>query len=455
VKGGYLESIDKQISVIMQGSEFGDPQIKEMMTRELRQKLTEAEAEGRPLRVYCGYDVTAPDIHLGHMVTLKKMRQFQDFGHEVTFLIGTFTTLIGDPSDRDEARSIALEEEIRENAQTYADQALKILDPKKTRIRYNYEWLSKLIFADVISMASCFTVQQFLVRDRLRNRYEKNDPIWLRELLYPLAQGYDAVSLQADVQLGATEQLFNLMAGRRLQEAYGQKPQVCLTFPVLVGTDGVRRMSKSTGNYIGVAEPPEQIYGKVMSIPDTLIMQYFELLTDTSEEELVSIGRQLDEGANPMTLKKRLAREIVAQLCSEEETDAAEQHFERVVQKKELPDEMPEAIITITNEMIQNLKTRAFKEEGFLVGGREVGKPETEEWLIPIHLISQHIFEQKLVKSRSEANRLINQGAVSVDGKRIDIDENPDIAEYGVALKNGSIIKVGKRRFLKVIINTD
>jgi len=190
-------SIDKQVSILMHGSEFGDEQIKEMMTKELKQKLIDAKAEGRPLRVYCGYDVTAPDIHLGHMVILRKMRQFQDFGHEVTFLIGTFTTLIGDPSDRDEARSIALEEDITKNAQTYADQAIKILDAEKTKILYNTEWLSKLSFADVISMASCFTVQQFLVRDRLRNRYEKNDPIWLRELLYPLAQARVVVSAGA------------------------------------------------------------------------------------------------------------------------------------------------------------------------------------------------------------------------------------------------------------------
>ena len=404
-----MESIDKQVSIYMQGSDFGDPQIKEMMAAELKQKLVEARAESRPLRVYCGYDVTAPDIHLGHMAILRKMRKFQDFGHDVTFLIGTFTTLIGDPSDRDEARSEALEEEVKKNAQTYADQALKILDPEKTTIRYNYEWLSKLSFADVISMASCFTVQQFLTRDRLRNRYDKNDPIWLRELLYPLAQGYDAVHLQADVQIGGTEQLFNLMAGRRLQEALGQKPQVCITYPVLVGTDGVQRMSKSLGNYIGVDEPPETIYGKTMSIGDDHIMTYFESLTDTSDEELAEFQKQLDSGVNPMVLKKRLAREIVTQLYDGKEADEAEKHFEKVVQKKEVPDDMPTINSSDANPDIRRL-----------------------------------LVSNGLADSISEVVRLINQGAVRVDGTKV--------TDFNVKIQNESVIQVGKRLFVKVIL---
>jgi tyrosyl-tRNA synthetase len=404
-----VESIDKQVSIYMQGSDFGDPQIKEMMAAELKQKLVEARAESRPLRVYCGYDVTAPDIHLGHMAILRKMRKFQDFGHDVTFLIGTFTTLIGDPSDRDEARSEALEEEVKKNAQTYADQALKILDPEKTTIRYNYEWLSKLSFADVISMASYFTVQQFLTRDRLRNRYDKNDPIWLRELLYPLAQGYDAVHLQADVQIGGTEQLFNLMAGRRLQEALGQKPQVCITYPVLVGTDGVQRMSKSLGNYIGVDEPPETIYGKTMSIGDDHIMTYFESLTDTSDEELAEFQKQLDSGVNPMVLKKRLAREIVTQLYDGKEADEAEKHFEKVVQKKEVPDDMPTINSSDANPDIRRL-----------------------------------LVSNGLADSMSEVVRLINQGAVRVDGTKV--------TDFNVKIQNESVIQVGKRLFVKVIL---
>jgi tyrosyl-tRNA synthetase len=415
-------SIDKQVSVYMHGSEFGDSQIKEMMTKELRQRLIDAEAEGRPLRVYCGYDVTAPDIHLGHTITMRKLRQFQDFGHEAIFLIGTFTTLIGDPSDRDESRSEALLEEVKKNAKTYAEQAFRILDPKKTTVKYNYEWLSRLSFADIIGMASCFTVQQFLVRDRLRNRYEKNDPIWLRELLYPLAQGYDAVALKTDVQIGATEQLFNLMAGRRLQEAFGQKPQVCLTLPVLVGTDGVQRMSKSTGNYIGVSEPPEDIYGKTMSIPDSLILQYFELLTDATDEELEEFERQLtDKNFNPMSLKKRLARDIVTELYSEKEAKEAEEQFEKVVQKKETPEDVQEYYVSFS-ELAPDLK---------------------QTWNVDI---SKILVGAGISKSRSEANRLIEQGAVSIDSGQV--------YYYITPVQSGSIIKVGKRRFVKVI-NTD
>ncbi len=400
-----MDAIDKQVATYMQGSEFGDLQIKEQMTKELRQRLIEAKAEGRPLRVYCGYDVTAPDLHLGHTITMRKLRQFQDNGHDVTFVIGTFTTLIGDPSDRDEARTMALEEKVKKNAQSYVEQAFKVLDRKKATVRYNYDWLSKLTFQDVIGMASCFTVQQFLARDRIQKRLDKNDPIWLREFLYPLAQGYDAVHLQADVQLGATEQLFNLMACRRLQEAYGQKPQVCLTFPVLVGSDGVDRMSKSRGNYIGISEPPETIYGKTMSIPDSILLHYFELLTDVSVEELADFKKQIESGVNPMSLKKRLAKELVTQFYSAKDAQEAEEHFERTVQKKEAPEDISEFHIQ------QDIS------------------------------ISQLLAQSGLAASRSEAVRLIKQGAVSIDGEKSD--------DVNKIVPKGVTIKVGKRRYLK------
>jgi tyrosyl-tRNA synthetase len=400
------ETVEKQLTVLMQGAEFGDDQIKEMMTRELRQRLLKSKETGRPLRVYCGYDVTAPDIHLGHTITMRKLRQFQDFGHDVTFLIGTFTTLIGDPSDRDEARKETALENIRKNADSYAEQAFKILDRNKTSVRYNYDWLSKLTFTDVIKMASFFTVQQLLARDRIRSRYEKNDPIWLREFLYPLAQGYDAVALQTDVQLGATEQLFNLMACRRIQEAFGQEPQVCLTFPVLIGTDGEMRMSKSTGNYIGVSEPPETIYGKIMSIPDKLIAHYFELLTNVAAEDLANIKKQLESlTVNPMELKKRLAADIVTQLYGEKEAREAGEHFARTVQQKELPEEIKEF---------------------------EIRADAT---------ISRLLVDAGLAPSRSEAVRLIRQGAVSADGVKV-VDVNQNIGK-------NVIIKAGKRRYLK------
>jgi tyrosyl-tRNA synthetase len=402
-----LDDIDKQVATYMQGSDFGDSQIKEQMTKELRQRLVEAKKENRPLRVYCGFDVTAPDLHLGHTIPIRKLRQFQDFGHDVTFVIGTFTTLIGDPSDRDTAREAAIEEQVTQNAQTYAEQSFRILDKKKTQIRYNNDWLSKLTFKDVISMASCFTVQQFLVRDRIQKRLESNDPIWLREFLYPLAQGYDAVHLKTDVQIGATEQLFNLMACRRLQEAYGQKPQVCLTYPVLVGTDGVERMSKSRGNYIGITEPPETIYGKTMSIPDSILLQYFELLTDITAEELAEMKKQLASGANPMSLKKRLAFDLVKQYHGEKEAQAAQEHFEKTVQNKELPDEIEEYKLT------QNIS------------------------------VSQLLAQSGLAASRSEAMRLIKQGAVTINGNKIS-DANQIVAK-------GVTIKVGKRRYLKTI----
>jgi tyrosyl-tRNA synthetase len=400
-----VESIDRQVAVLTQGSEFGDTQLKEQMVKELRQRLIEAKKENRPLRVYCGYDVTAPDLHLGHTITIRKLRQFQDFGHDVTFLIGTFTTLIGDPSDRDEARAMALEDLVKTNAKTYSEQAFKILDRSKTKIQYNYDWLSKLTFKDVINMASCFTVQQFMVRDKIRERLDKKDPIWLREFLYPLAQGYDAVNLKCDVQLGATEQIFNLMAGRKLQEFYGQKPLIALTFPVLPGTDGVNRMSKSRGNYIGIAEAPETIYGKTMSIPDDIMYQYFELVTDTSLEDLKEIKKQIEIGANPMALKKRLAKTLVTQFYNVKNAQESEEHFEKTVQNKELPDEIEEF------ELNQDMP------------------------------ISQLMVEAKLTASRSEAVRMVKQGAVTIDGKKID--------NFNEIVHKGTIIKAGKRRYLK------
>ncbi|MDH4208387.1 MAG: tyrosine--tRNA ligase, partial [Anaerolineae bacterium] len=288
-----MRPVEEQMPILMQGVEFGDQQMQETMEMELRERLS----EGRPLRVYCGYDPTTADLHLGHTITMRKLRQFQDLGHDAIFLIGDFTGLVGDPSDKESARRQQTPEEIAEKAQTYVDQAFKILNPEKTILRRNSEWLSKLTFVDLIELASHFTVQQFLARENFARRYAKGDPIWVHEFLYALMQGRDAVAMETDVQLGGTDQLFNLLVGRKLQEVFGQRPQICLTFPILVGTDGYLRMSKSTGNYIGIDEPPEEMYGKVMSLPDHAMLDYFTLVTRYQPNQLVALRAGLADGS--------------------------------------------------------------------------------------------------------------------------------------------------------------
>jgi len=398
-------SIDKQVALLMHGAEFGDEQIKERMAQELRERL----AEGRPLRVYCGYDPTSPDLHLGHTVTMRKLRQFQELGHQAIFVIGTFTALIGDPSDKDKARPRPTLEQVEENARTYVRQAFKILDPERTEVRYNGEWLSKLTFEDIVELASLFTVQQFLARDNFAKRYKRGDPIWLHEFMYALMQGYDAVALRADVQIGATEQLFNLLAGRRIQEHFGQRPQVCITYPILVGTDGKLRMSKSLGNYIGIDEPPEVMYGKVMSIPDEAMPNYFDLVTRWSPEEIERIKAGLADGSiHPRDAKMRLAWEIVDAFHGHEAADAAQAHFRRVFQERELPEEMPV---------------------------RELSEPVN---------IVDLIFEARFARSKSEARRLVQQGAVRLDGERVtDIETMIEPCE--------AVLRVGRRRFLRLV----
>jgi tyrosyl-tRNA synthetase len=402
-------TIEEQVTLIMQGSEFGDPQIKGKMAQELHARLLEAQKEGRPLRVYCGYDATKPDLHLGHTVTMRKLQQFQKFGHDVTFLIGDFTTRVGDPSDKDKLRPTLSIEQIEANARTYAEQAFKILDPEHTHVRYNSKWLSKLSLEDTVKIASNFTVQQFLARDNFKARYEKDQPIWLHEFFYAFLQGYDAVALQADVQLGATEQLFNLLAGRKLQEIFAQRPQVCITFPILVGTDGHTRMSKSAGNYIGIAEPPEVIYGKVMSLPDEALTGYFKLTTRWTPEQVLQIETELADGRlHPMEAKKRLAWEIVDCYYTNEDADNAARHFEKVHQQHELPDEMPDFVI---------------------------GQPMP----IPDLLIAVGICQ-----SKGEGRRMVQQKGVKIDGKLVESDD------YVVSPKE-AVLQVGKRRFVRLV----
>jgi tyrosyl-tRNA synthetase len=403
-------TIDEQVAILMRGAEFGDEQIKEHMQAELRERLVAADKTGRPLRVYCGYDPTAPDIHLGHTVTMRKLRQFQELGHQAIFVIGTFTALIGDPSDQDRARPRRTIEEISENARTYVQQAHRILDPQKTEVRYNGDWLAELTFEDVIGLAANFTVQQFLVRDNFAQRYKQGDPIWLHEFFYALMQGYDAVSLETDVQLGATEQLFNLLAGRKLQQSFGQKPQICLTFPILVGTDGTLRMSKSTGNYVGIDEAPEDKYGKTMSIPDAAMRNWFELVTRWTPAQIDERLGAVERGKiHPMEAKKQLAWEIVSIFDGDEAAERAAAHFERVHQQGRLPEEMP---------------VRA------LVG--------------PTNVVDV-IFDAGLSRSKSEARRLVKQGAVKLDGERV------TSLEAEIEVEDQRVLQVGKRRFLRLV----
>jgi len=401
--------VDRQVALLMQGAEFGDEETRAFMAGELRSRLLEAGAEGRPLRVYCGYDATKPDLHLGHTVTMRKLRQFQDLGHEVTFLIGDFTTRVGDPSDRDGLRPQLKPEQIAENARTYAEQAFKILDRERTRVRYNSEWLGQLGLADVVKMAGQFTVQQFLTRESFQVRMERGDPIWLHELLYALLQGYDALAQDTDVQIGGTEQLFSLLAGRKLQESRGQRPQVCITFPILVGTDGRQRMSKSLGNYIGIAEPPEVMYGKVMSLPDEVMGQYFRLVTRWTPEEVAHTEAELDAGRlHPMEAKKMLAWEIVDCYCGAAAARAAARHFERVHQEGKMPEEMPEFVLD-----------RALP--------------------IPDLLLAAG-----LCRSKSQGRRLVEQGGVHLDGEPVESIEH-------LIVPGEQVLQVGKHRFMRLV----
>lgn len=401
----FPKSVDEQVALIMYGAEFGDEQIKERMTEELRERLK----EGRPLRVYCGYDPTAPDLHLGHTVTMRKLRLFQELGHQAIFVIGDYTALIGDPSGRYKARPRLTYEQIQANAQTYVQQAFKILDPERTEVRYNGEWLSKLKYEDFIFMAAQVTVQQFLARENFAKRYEEGDAIWLHELLYPLAQGYDAVMLRADVQIGGTEQLFNLLVGRKIQEAYGLPPQVCITYPILVGTDGKLKMSKSMGNYIGIDEPPEVMYGKVMSIPDEAMFNYFELVTRWTPAEIEQLKAGLANGSiHPMEAKKQLAWEIVDIFHGREAADAAAEHFRRVFQERDLPPEMP----------VWELRE-------------------------PINIVDL-IHAAGLTRSKSDARRLIQQGSVLLNGERVTSLEM-------VVEPQEAVLRVGRRNFLRLV----
>ena len=400
-------SLDEQLKVIRRGT------VEIIPEEELIDKLKQSIQEKRPMRIKQGFDPTAPDIHLGHTVCLRKLRQFQELGHQVILIIGDYTGMVGDPSGRSETRPQLTQEEIERNAQTYQEQFFKVIDETKTEVHRNGEWFSKMSFQEIMHLASNFTVARMLERDDFSNRYKEQIPISIHELFYPLMQAYDSVMIKADVEIGATEQKFNLLAGRQIQEIYGQKPQVVLTMPVLVGTDGQQRMSKSLGNYIGVAEPPGEIFGKIMSISDEMIYDYFELVTDVGADELAKVRKELEEKkTNPMILKKRLGKEIVRMYWSADEAEKALQGFERVFSKRELPEEIP----------VKHLE-----------------HDQADMW------VGHYLVEAGCAKSTSEVKRLIKQGGLYIDNERV-IDENLKIPVAGEKL-----VRLGKRRFFKIV----
>ncbi len=386
--------------------------LKQLLKRGVAETIVESELlklldSGRPLRLKQGFDPSCPDIHLGHVVGLRKLRQFQELGHRVILIVGDWTARIGDPSGMSSTRPMLSAEEVRANADTYMKQFFKVVDKEKTEVRWQSEWFSKFGLDDIIKLASKFTVAQFLAREDFGKRYESGRPIAITELLYPLLQAYDSVAIQADVEFGGTDQKFNCLVGRELQQMMGQRPQQVFLVPLLIGTDGNQKMSKSLGNYIGVDEPPNEIYGKVMSIPDSLIIDYLELLTDVPDEEIAEFKKQIaDQTINPMTVKKRLAYEIVAQFHGTLTAREAQDYFVKVFQMRETPAEV-----------------------------------------VPLGLestLTAELTKAGLTKSRSEARRLLAQGAIEINGKIV--TEDLEMRQ----IEKGSIIKVGKRRFASV-----
>ncbi|HEY5670189.1 MAG TPA: tyrosine--tRNA ligase [Anaerolineales bacterium] len=402
-------TIDDQVQLLMQGTEYGDEELKQAMATELRQRLVEAKAEGRSLRVYCGFDPRTSDLHLGHMVPMRKLRQFQELGHEVTFLVGNYTSLIGDPSDKDKLRPILTPEQVEENARTYAEQAYKILDKQKTLIRYNATWLSQLTFAELIKLASNFTLQQFLTRENFRLRWDKGDPIYLHETFYSIMQGYDAYALRTDVQVGGTDQLFNIVtAARKVMSYLDEKPNIAIILGILPGTDGEVKMSKSLGNHIPLLSTPEDMYGKVMSVPDKAMGLYFRLVTRRTPPEIEEIESGMASGQlHPRDIKMKLAHEIVSIFQSEQAAERAQEAFVRVFQRGNLPTYMPEFSLQDGQTVLD-----------VLVAGN-------------------------LVSSKSDGRRMIDQQGVRLDGEIL-TDPNQPLTQPGV-------LQVGKRKYLRLV----
>ncbi len=398
--------IEEQIRIIKKGA------AELISEEELREKLVRSQKDNRPLIVKLGLDPSAPDIHLGHTVVLRKIKQMQDLGHHAVIIIGDFTGRIGDPTGKSKTRKPLSEEEVRQNAKTYTDQIFKILDPRKTTVRFNSEWLSRLNFEEVIKLAASTTVARLLERDEFMSRFKKNESIGLHEFFYPLMQAYDSVEINADIELGGTDQTFNILMGRNLQGSVGKERQVAIFMPILEGLDGIEKMSKSLGNYIGINEPAEVMFKKVMEIPDQLIIRYFELVTDEHPDRIEKIKQQMEEGRNPRDVKLELASIITGLYYSDEESLWAEEYYHAVFTKGGLPEEMPE--ITVEAEKNSLLE------------------------LIPF------LVAEKIVASGSEFRRLVQQGGVQVNQRKVE-----DLAERFV--EKEIVIKIGKKKFLKII----
>ena len=400
-------TVKEQMDVIKRGVSEIIPE------NELVRKIENSIQHNKPLNIKLGCDPSRPDLHLGHSVVLRKLRQFQDLGHQAILIVGDFTGMIGDPSGRSKTRPSLSMEETRQNGQSYFDQATKILSASKVKMVYNSEWLAPMNFADVIRLGSKYTVARMLERDDFTIRYKAGEPISVHEFLYPLAQAMDSVAIDADVELGGTDQKFNLLVGRDIQREFGKEPQVILTMPILVGTDGTEKMSKSLDNYIGIDEPPKEMYGKTLSIPDFLIYDYFLLTTDIDPVELKTLKKDLDNtSVNPRDIKRLLARKLVAMYHSEESSAAAEGEFDKIFIKKDVPDNVAEFRYQVSNAGVG---------------------------------ILQLLSDTKLAASKGEARRLVEQGGVSIDGVRVaDINAR-------IQLLKPVVVKVGPRRFLKIV----
>jgi len=404
-----FKPVDEQLVYLKKGTAEIIPEA------ELKAKLEHSFKTGTPLRVYLGVDPTAPDIHLGHTVVLRKLKHFQDLGHTAIFLIGDFSAMIGDPTGRSETRPPLSREEVNANAKTYLEQVFKLLDPQRTEVRYNSEWLDKLSSYDIVRICGHYSLARMLEREDFRSRLEQHQPISVHELLYPLLTAYDAVALKSDVELGATEQKFNILVHRDIQRAYGLAGEVAVTMPILVGLDGQRKMSKSLGNYIGITESPTDIFGKLMSIPDDLMWTYYDLVTDRTPSEIDVLKKEVASGAaHPMDVKMRLAQEVIAGFHGEEAARKAAENFQRVFRDRQAPAEAP----------IQRISGR------------------------PAQKLSALLVELELVPSKSEGERLVKQGGVEIDGVRMD-DPRKDI---DLSKPREFLIRAGKKKFVRVIV---